>query len=119
VNLRLYHPYAAAQCLRGCDCFVNTETCNAARRDNAKSAQYFLCLIFVNLHGLPCSLRMADCTAPPAPPVHRACAQFPHRNKFEHPEKIAVGHRAWRRPQLPARAGVADDHAAGKTRKYI
>ena len=53
VNLRLHHPDVAAEFLCCGHCLINTETRDTAGCHNAEAAQYFLSLIFVNLHGSP------------------------------------------------------------------
>jgi hypothetical protein len=99
MNLRLHHPHAAAELLCCRNCFINTEASDTTGRHNAETAQYFLCLIFVNLHGLPWYVRMAICTA-----------SQQNRRWVGSVFSNALPHSALR--------DVAGGHAAGKTRKY-
>jgi hypothetical protein len=50
MDLRLHHPYRAAQLLRRSHCFINAEARHPARRGYAKLPQDFFTLILVNFH---------------------------------------------------------------------
>ena len=84
MNLRLNDPNLATQRSSGRLGFLNAETRNAARRHNAKTAQYFFCLIFVNLHELPCLLRVTNFTAQPAyPAIQPSVSSNPSRRRMD------------------------------------